>query len=1541
MFKLNLHFYEEGKGFLDVIRNSTQTFMKVNKKFFIARGFTEDLGGVNFAAVTEGFAVLKRKINSTDSVELSRKKLSIDKVNGFYSVPEMELRDVEDPLYQSGVKYELYVEFYSGGILTYKNTNQPVLVEYSKAIPTHVVTVLEAEKKDVIFDLFSSSEDLVNIKFFFEFISKTLDLREYRYACMVKTDSAAVDFQNEEYLTFSSYRQDFDVALESINGVVGVKEFYIHFNVLDNAGNEVYEVVKLLCSDSTESIITLTNSAPLFFDATDRRIELSFQKNASAQYARPALYFLGETVQGVISDTVFTMGNYEDEGLLVLDDLFSVFPLGPDNATPIGIFLESLDFKGLEVALLVCDAGGAVVDALVESRAKLIYDNSGPSVSLFSDTSKYFLDAGDEELTINGSFEEENFGYFGLGASIYRYDGDNKRFTMLLESDETLVKLSNGTSERLLSFAGETEGKKYYYAELTEVELGLGYTPRLVGGAEATGVNGLIDYADPGKKKLAFVIKKSSLTLSERNAAENSYICISGDLAPMLDNTMFSQFADMYVLIAQVDEEASGLVNFDIRIGSSAAFLDNKINQSNCSARLTDDKMLDLSFDSFSMYLDGSGEESEVYDNCTGFLSSSRKLFKIVDGKLSFKFFSFDSEAFRFLTIGTGGSQTYRLLSPTCFESMAEDIFTKPQLKIEDMVMEYSKCVLTKTSDNTYSFSVSFVPEYGGNSYSIVFSDKYGKSGSADFTVEKKQSDRTLRLNLSESTVVADASDTLRCKAGSAIVCLDVLDEWEDADMAAKSVKMDFGGSIKFSNVADGKVYFELDGVKDEAVDCTFTFDTSLKPSFECSIHKSDRILVSLTGDLYTPSASALLNYTVDDFADVFVSSDNKEYFYVYEADGTVKVEKTKEFTGVKMVNVRLDASDPNGLLPTETLNSSVHFYNSDVISDAQIIVDGFVNGFVRPVVSTNFDVSIEFLDNSLIEYVYIVDKNEYNYGNKKKYGTLSGSSFLVKNMVTPVVSESLDVNIKFVGLDFEVSKTIFADGIPVETEKNEYFLEISDAGDVDHVTYVVSSKKYTKKVDGEYLDFNYLKAVEFYMNGNRIDYLDQDVEFDTLSKSFSVGLPAYSGSLNTFSVKLVDAADRVYYLGPVYKRLNINGIKIGIRGLDDFNIKSLEELETFDFYVEDSPFEDYSLQLEVTDRNLNKSTYDITAGTSVNTFVKSEGVYTLVLLFKHRRTSVRSQDYYIEVKREPRNYIGFENPWVEQIEGVNTVVLSNSSVFYKGFDFSPRLSHYVDGSLKRVVSPEKGLNYTFKITKDFGLNSYVYSDRFIDSLEIFSFEKTSDSKMKPELVEFTVKNDNIYRINGDEFILEDRGHCYFKLKNTFGKSVGIIKDGLAYVLDYTDGDSFTVTGDTLPCTIKLYEDGKEYQGFSFSISVNEVCDAIDFRLPVVSTPDTETLSVRLDATSTLATYVSDGISAASLFKKNHPLLGVTSIQVALMHGEEVASVWNSLSRTTRNAVVSDAHTKYFAKYGMINYIEYYKLLATDAYNFLVQESML
>lgn len=1357
MFKYYFKFFNANtKEEINKILNINET-INTRLNSFNLKIYTDDFD-INHSKITDYKIVLEKELNGvyvrenvfTGEAYKLQKQVLFNNCN---------FGDSSD---NTNLKYRLKLEFYAGGILVYDGS------DFSCGI------VLKHQCENYTIDIDNS----VRIGDFFELKNDTA-VDNIEFSVNVETSQEYntlmyyFDFSSEESIEPGKYKV-FGTSYKKFNYIVSNPIFkndftYLHFFLKDSFDNIRYKKIKVITKENLNELMEIVSGDVYLSDINDKfNVFYNIKNVREIQVKLNITKSDNNKTVAIASKRIGLKNNNNNFVSIELLDNFSNIEELTNGA------------KNIEMSFLI---NGTEKET---NKINLMYDTSAPIITFSNLSDNYSVVKTDiNYFAVLGRVTDGNLFY--IGNEIKKYDFIDIPNYMLIYSPENLKSISyeDGTSEKLIKL------NEYYITTFKSDKFSLlNYNDEKISNYKA--VN---DYCNENEKVFFINLDKNKLSTYEKNLLANNKLCIKGAMLESVISQDTLELGNYYLIKIIISKEASANV-FDLGINEFDYSFLKYVDDSSISCELNRDKSIDLNFISTRLVLIKSNADRIIKKFNDNNILSSKNVLKLMD--ISFLPLSLNSNDF-FTT-----SQSFIFFDSTLNLKPSGNIYSHPTLTTNDNKVEYKNYSIVKIDDSIYNFSIDIPINDGINTFQITFKDMLNNEASSEIKIEKQLNNIEVAIDedvLNDVIVTKQENEFLLSTLKDSILLKFIiknqtLNNTQKENYLILSSDL---GNTKHKIINEDNVsycFVDLYNIKDSKYQVYYdNVDSEVKLIF--NIEKIDSMFLDCQTDIITGNSSYFLKLNKNKFSVITLEWDNTSAINCIqlEKDGIqmIEIKRLRNNNFIEKANLMIKVHDNKNLFKSLTREVKITFYNDTLIAD-YYIENKFL--FNDSIISPKFNLKIKSFEKENIKRIVYYDALELDFYKRKKYATYKDGIYTIENIVTPITKSLLNLEITInTDDDLTITKKLFENN-QIALSEDQWQLTCSYEKNKDKLNINIKNKSNS--------NIEFKKAI--FISNNIIFDEIEGISFNEKEiKKFEYNILKFSGT-QTVQVKLVNLYDKVISLNEEVIDFSNNNITGHIENIDTYNLWEYGKVQTI---ILNNQHNLAGFHLEATD--IFGSVFDYKLSNGPNYIeLPNTGHYDLELCYSNTEVHKSLEKFYVEVAKNINDKIYVKNKSFKTCQFVTDIVLESLSDIPVSF-LAPSISYYLNGNFIKEINPyqvEGNIMY-FDIEKKYGINKYVYKDKFITkTLEEIVINKVINEHA--EIYGITTKDESCFCINDNKIILEKKTHLYFNSNKVryiqiYSKEINRVFTKMA-----TDDKENLIQKSFMPCVITCLDENKD-----------------------------------------------------------------------------------------------------------------------------------
>lgn len=1347
---MNLYFnFFNDKDSKHFIMNSVNNSININLNKFNMKVYLSDLP-FDYSEMTDVKLYIEKSSNGISVFDRY--------IDGSINSDTVDFSNVILDEGEGTVTYKIRLQFFNGGILFHDEIESVCTINLKTICENFTVDIFDAVKINDTYELQSFNDEQFEMKFKIK-LSSSINSNGLMYNFKVYPDEE-VKF-DDEYKPFNTSHEYMSSIL--VSGSFKDNITYLHFSIKDQFGNILNEKFKITTKSGTLSLFEILNNELII--KYDEEFAVFYNSKNVDSITPYITYSLNGNEICKKSDKVIS--SYDKHINAITIKLIDYFEL------------DSKFNSDLKLKFILNND-----DKLSSNEMLISIDSNKPKISLANIKDGYQLVTNDTEYyTINGKLEDNNFFY--IGSNQKKIDISSGKKMLYLYSKDNIKYVSfNGEKEQVLKYSNfyviESKGYEFEVYDKDDV---------LINNYEY-----INDYYDENEKNIYFMFKQSDFSKYETNiiGKNNGFKVKGNEILPYIKKQLFSTFNDIFYLKVTLDSTLlSGVsfTKFDLGIDDLQYSFLYKVNQHTCSADLDNSKKINLSFYDTRILAVKSNEEVNVYKCNETKITNSKKT--VILNEVAFTAFTvLENERIILDSNYVFFEDSYNLIVPSY-------VYAEPILKLNDLETSYKNYSIKELEENTYTFSLDVPIEKGINNFKLTFEDSNSLNTEVDFIIEKNKNDISIDIdetynNYFDKSINEDGTYVLTTNNYNVIVKFIVKNE------SLADLKNDKYLIIKSSRSSKKQKILTEDDVRvayinfnnfEEFEEFTIFYNDETKEISSFILSYKESIILNVNSEFVSGSNTYFLKYNVDSFANISISYPNKKMFKCdLMPNNIISITRLDNKGFLETLELEITAYDKNHLYPSVIKNVKGTFYNDSIITYSNIDDSIYKDGIIA---SNSFDLELHTYHKDNIEYIKYYDIHELDITKRNKYALYDKNKdcYIIRDIVTPISSEMLEVSIKIKDNDLLINKSVLDNSVKLLNDKNNFSF-----------TYFIENNELNLKLTNMMEDDYNFSKIEFYVDGTHF-FTEKNVIFNKNNTSFihKVLLDKFN-DVYTFTLKGYNLFDKVNLI----KSNLINCIVYGDIDVELINFKEFCLFQNSDLknIALSSNVDEKYIYLEVED--LFGNILKFNSKENIYNIELEQGYYCFRLIYQKFNYKKIVNSYNVEIVKDKIKLLDYTTDYL-YFDKITEIVFRKQ--FNTSFEYlSPTLIHYCNDELVEVLSPiYEGENIRFNINKKIGINKLIYKDEFTKfELQSFEFKDASDYY---QYKIFSVHTDNqtMFYNNEDEIYLRSEEDLYFKtlgiteVRTTTKKIRSIVKQKTS---DYV---TTTIYKEFLPCTLDFY----------------------------------------------------------------------------------------------------------------------------------------
>lgn len=1280
--------------------------------------------------------------------------------------------------------YKIRLQCFNGGILFHDSIESILTINLKTICENFTVDIFDAIKINDVYELQSFTDEQFEMKFKVK-LSSSINSNDLFYNFIVSP---------KESVEFKDAYKPLNLDIDYFSSILVAGSFknnitYLHFSIKDQFGNILNEKFPITTKNGTLSLFEILNNELVIKYNEEFAV---FYNSKNVESITPYITYMlnGEEVTQKSEKIISSYDKLINAITIKLTDYFEIDPS----------FNNDIKLK----FILNQD------EKLFSNEMLLSIDSNKPKVSLSNIKDGYHLITDETEYyTLNGKLEDNNFFY--IGSNQKKIDISLGKQMLYLYSKENIkyVSFDNGEKEQVLKYSN------FYIIE----SKGDNFNVFNSNNEEVHDFEFINDYCSSDEKNIYFMFKQSEFSKYELNIiGKNNGFKVKGkEILPLIKKQLFSVFNDIFYLKVTFNKELineATFTKFDLGIeGLQYSFL-YRVNQNTCSADLDNSKKINLNFNTTRIIAIKSNEEVLVH-KCNDTKITGTKKTIILDEVAFIAITSLENESVIVDSNFAFFEDVYNLV-------VLSYVYAKPILTLKESNVLYKNYFIKELDENIYTFSLDVPVEQGVNNYKLLFKDSNNLESFVDFIIEKNKNDIVVDIdetynNYFDKTIGENGNYILTTNNDNVIIKFVIKNESladlkGDKYLIIKSDKSSKKQKILLEdNVRVAYINFN-NFEKNEEFEIFYNDEIKKIGSFTLSYKES--IILNVSQSFVSGSNTYFLKYNIDSFANISLSQSNKKIFKCeLLPNNIILITRLDNKRFLEELNLEITAYDKNHLFPSVIKNIKCIFYNDSVITSCSIDNSIYKDGLIA---SNSFDLELRTYHKENIEYIKFYDIHELDITKRNKYALFNKEKdcYIIKNIISPISPESLEISIKIKDTDLIINKTLFENKIKLLNDKNNFAF-----------TYFIENNELNLKLTNLLADDYTFKKLEFYVD-NKLMYTANNVVFSSKNTFFSYKVPLDKFSdTYSFYVKGFNIFDKVNFIKSVLVNCNVyNYIEAELSGFKEFSLFQKDELQNIILL---SDLSEKHIFLEIED--LFGEIKRISPKNNKFSIELEQGYYTFRLIYQKFNYKKIVNSYNVEVIENKEKMFDYTKDY-KYFDKINEIIFRK--YFNTHFEYlSPSLIHYCNDELVEVIAPIfEADNVRFVINKKIGSNRLVYKDLF-NKIELEPFEYTDGSDYNQyKIFSVHTNNQTMFYNNEDVIYLRNIEDLYFKtlgiteVRTTTKKIRTVVKQKTS---DYV---TTTIFKEFIPCTLNFYIGNSIVKTIDVEIDSNE-----PIRFPIFS----------------------------------------------------------------------------------------------------------
>lgn len=1357
MFKYYFKFFnsntkEETNKILNINETINTRLNSFNLKIYM------DDFDINHSKITDYKIVLEKELNGI-YIKESVFTGEIYKMQKQVIFNNCTLNDFSD---DANIKYKLKLEFYSGGILVYDGS------EFSCEI------VLKQQCENYIIDIDNS----IRIGDFFELKNESA-IENIDFSINVETSQKYntlmyyFDFNSEENIDPGKYKV-FGANYKKFHYVVSNPIFkndftYLHFFLKDSFDNVRYKKIKIITKENLNELMEIVSGDIYLSNITDKFNIFYNMKNV--REIQTKLIITKKDNNKTIAIASKKIGLKNNNSNFVSIELL-------DNFSNIHELVD--EAKNIELSFVI---NGTEKET---NKINLKYDTSAPVITFSNLTDNYaVVKTSIEFFTVLGRITDTNLFY--IGNDIKKYDFVDVPNYLLIYSKENLktINYEDGTSEKLIKL------NEYYITTFKSNNFTLlNYNDEQINNYKA--VN---DYCNENEKVFFINLDKNRLNTYERNLLSHNELCIKG---PILESVISQKTLEIgnYYLVKIIIQKNTQQNIFDLGISEFDYSFLKYIDDSSISCELNRDKSINLNFESTRLVLIKSNAYRIINKFNDNNILSSKNVLKL--GDISFIPLSLGNNDF-FTT-----SQSFIFFDSSLNLKPSENIYSYPIVTSKNKPVKYQNYSIVKIDENIYNFSIDIPINDGINTFDIAFKDMLENTTTSEIKIEKQLNNIEVLIDesiLNDVLVTKQEDEFLLSTLKDSILLKFIIKNQTLSNTQRENyliVSSELGNTKHKIINEEGISYCFVDlyNIKNSKYQVYYdNVESEVRLVFQ--IEKIASLFLNCETNIITGNSSYFLKLNKNKFSTITLEWDNTGTIICnqLEKDGIqmIEIKRLDNSNFIEKTKLTIKVHDNKNLFKSLTKEVNVTFYNDTLIADYYITDTFLFNG---QVINPRFNLEIKSFEKENIKQIMYYDPLELDFYKRKKYATYHNGVYVIENIVTPITKSSLDIEIVLNTNDnINITKKLFENNQICLSDDQEQ-LTCSYEKNMDKLNINIKNKNNIK--------ISFKKAL--FMSNNIVFDEVEDIVFNGKeTKKFSYNILNFTGT-KTVQVKLINMYNKVITLNEEVLDFNNNKINGFIENLDSYNLWEYGKVQNLVFKNKNDLSGFY---LKITNIFGTTIHYKLSQG---NNYIEvlQVGNYEFELYYSNGEINKVFGKYFVEVAKNINEKIYIKNKSFKTCQFVTELILENLSDIPIYF-LDPTISYYLNGNFIKEIAPYKidGNLMYFDIEKKYGINKYIYQDKFITKiLEEIIVNKVINEKA--EIYGFTTKEETCFYISDNKIMLEKKAPLYFTSNKVRYVQIYSKDINRVFIKITNDNKETIIQKSFMPCIITCLDENKE-----------------------------------------------------------------------------------------------------------------------------------
>ena len=1382
--KLYFDFYNDAGQTKYIYLNNINNKLNINlDKFNMTAHIDEELD-LNYKKITDYFLVIEKEVNGTYILE--------KKINGSYNSGTISYENCNfDDIVSNSSSYKLYFQFHEGGVIVYNGKDKPFLINLKTKCEDFDVDIYDSIMIDEYYEIQKIDTELSSITFKMSIINNK-NFNNYKYF-YVFSSAMEENFEHEyKILTENEIEIIEPISIASFSKGVT----YLHFYLKDTFDNISHRIFKITTKQNTLTLFEIINKE---INLVKDEIFSIFYKSRNIKSVTPVIETVSESEEKKIYVSKKNIGTLDLNKNVLTFKLSDYFEEDFSN-NKLFLYFQLNENKND-----------------VSNKMLLLIDSVPPEISITNFQDNYKLITNDESFVeIVGQIKDENFFYLG----------NNKQKMDLKKAKHYLIVYSEYNIYSVL-FDGVNEKKEflkysnfYVVESLSETFTIYDKDDSVVPVDNYTYIN---DFTKNGFKNLYIFLDESELSQYEINIIEHQNgLKIKGDIIPFISKQEFSKFTSIYYIKCEINNDINNTCLFDVGVEDFGYSFLPKINYSNISCNLTNKKEAILNFNLTNLIIIKSNQDIEV----TKFKSN-----KIVQNLKTTTF-----EELSFLPISLSNDEFFSLdgefmyWDDTLNSYPYEEIYSQPILKDkENVVLNYRNYSVTELDKDLYTFNFITSIEDGINEFKLEYSDIVDNKKIVEFTVEKNTKkinvviDELFNKNFNK---FQSSENSYELSTNRSSINIKFIIENETLDKIKKDTYLIIKNDTvykkqKILNESGKRVVyieFQNQNIKQENNQFFVYYDNEVKENISFKLKNIQTLTLNTISKFISGFNQYYLKYEIDEFAKIKVTSSNKNIICSIQPENKIiKIVRINSNDFLEKSDISILVTDQHNLYTPIKQTVSAIFYNDNIINTYHI--DDMVNYYI---INQQFNLKISSLYTDKIEYIKFYDKLEADIFKRNKFAIFDSddsSTFIIKNIVTPIIPSSLEISIKVKDEDLIINKRLFEDDkISLYEEKNNFVINY------------IKDNRFNVRIFNKEKNHLFIKKIEIYNNDKLLDTIE-NVEFNNkeYNKEYYYNLDNFDGEAK-ITTKIYNKFEKLIFINSELVNFDPVSVECWLKDFKEYNVLKQSDLNNI---VLESNLTDGEYWLTIKEITGMKKTIKLKLGN--NSFTCDNGQYLFEVYYKKYNYLKKTAVYNVELINDNEDYIDYTKEYSRFLNINQIFVHKNINTPFKYLN--PVLLHFHNKQLIKTYHPDFFVNnkICFSINKYIGNNLYIYKDVKIEKRFEEYNKEVFDNNQQFEIFSLHTDEKALFYDNKKSMIILD------KLENIKFKTIGVDKMIIEtsrvtskierYLIDNVENVLFK---EFIPCKVSFYNHNNFIKEIKFEIPDDEF-DKIEF--PHFSSP--------------------------------------------------------------------------------------------------------